>query len=346
MTRVPLLDVRELVVAFPIRRGLSGRRTDWLRAVDGVSLAIAPGETLGLVGESGSGKSTLGRAILRLVDPAGGEIRLDGTDLLTLGDEELRRLRRRVQMIFQDPHASFDPRASVADSVGEPLTTHLGLRGRERDARVGELLAHVGLGAEFLTRYPTECSGGQIQRVAVARALAPGPDLIVCDEPVSSLDVSTQAQVINLLEQLRTESGISYLFISHDLSVVRHVSDRIAVMYLGRIVESGDAEQICSEPRHPYTAALLSAIPVPQPRRQRERTRIVLRGDLPSPVNPPSGCRFHTRCPHAMDLCRRVDPAPFVASDDAWVACHLHESGPVLQGESVRNFQPPKGGSE
>jgi oligopeptide/dipeptide ABC transporter ATP-binding protein len=338
VTPASLLDVRELVVRFPLRSGLFDRTRHWLRAVDGVSFRIAPGETLGLVGESGSGKSTLGRAILRLVEPSAGEIHLGGTEITALRGAALRPLRQRMQMIFQDPHASFDPRASVADSVGEPLTTHVGLRGAERDARTAELLAQVGLGAEYLTRYPAECSGGQIQRIAVARALAPQPDLIVCDEAVSSLDVSTQAQVINLLEQLRSERGLAYLFISHDLSVVRHVSDRIAVMYLGRIVEIGSAEQICLQPRHPYTEALLSAIPVPDPRRQRERRRIVLRGDLPSPANPPAGCHFHTRCPYAMDLCRSVDPAPFAPDDAAEVACHLHESGPALRGDSVREL--------
>ena len=338
MTGAALLEVRDLAVAFPLRSGLLDRSRQWIRAVDGVSLRIATGETLGLVGESGSGKSTLGRAVLRLLEPSAGEIRLGDTDLMALGGEELRRVRQRIQMIFQDPHASFDPRASVADSVGEPLTTHLGLRGTERDARAAELLAQVGLGAEFLDRYPAECSGGQIQRIAVARALAPGPDLIVCDEPVSSLDVSTQAQVINLLEQLRSLRGLSYLFISHDLSVVRHVSDRIAVMYLGRIVEIGDSEQICTQPRHPYTEALLSAIPVPDPQRQRKRKRIVLRGDLPSASNLPAGCRFHTRCPYAMDLCRSEDPIPFAPDDAARVSCHLHEHGPKIHGDSVRNL--------
>jgi oligopeptide/dipeptide ABC transporter ATP-binding protein len=338
VTNAPLLDVRKLAVAFPLRSGPLGRARHWIRAVDDVSLRIAPGETLGLVGESGSGKSTLGRAILRLLEPSAGEVRLGDTELTALGGAELRRVRRRLQMIFQDPHASFDPRATVADSLGEPLTTHLGLRAAERDARAAELLFQVGLGPEFLTRHPAQCSGGQIQRIAIARALASGPELIVCDEPLSSLDVSTQAQVINLLEQLRTERRLSYLFISHDLSVVRHVSDRIAVMYLGRIVEIGDAEQICTRPRHPYTEALLSAVPIPDPRRQRQQTRIVLRGDLPSPANPPPGCRFHTRCPYVMDLCRRVDPLPFAPDAAARVACHLHESGPALGGDSVRNL--------
>ena len=337
----PLLAVRELSVHFPLRTQILRRLRGEIRAVDRVSFDIATGETLGLVGESGSGKSTLGRAILRLLEPTAGTVVLGGTELTGLDAKPLRQIRQDMQIIFQDPHSSFDPHATVAESVAEPLVTRLGRRQAELEGQVVGLLEQVGLDASFLHRYPVECSGGQIQRIAVARALAPEPRLIVCDEPVSSLDVSTQAQVINPLAQLQEDNGFSYLFISHDLSVVRHVSNRIAVMYLGRIVEIGDAEQVCSRPRHPYTEALLSAAPVPDPREQRRRKRIVLRGDLPSPSAPPSGCHFHTRCPYAMDVCRSVEPTPFEPVSGATVTCHLHESGPELKGASVLDLPAP-----
>ena len=339
----PLLEVCGLTVTFPIRGGALGLRRGLLRAVDGVSLHIAVGETLGLVGESGSGKSTLGRAMLRLVEPAAGCVRLGETEITSLGAAELRRARRHIQMIFQDPHSSFDPHATISASLGEALSTHFDLSRASRQERSAALLQRVGLSAQFLERYPSECSGGQIQRIAVARALAVGPRLIVCDEPVSSLDVSTQAQVINLLEEIQTESRLSFLFISHDLSVVRHVSDRIAVMYLGRIVEVASSEEICTRPRHPYTEALLSAIPVPDPRAQRGRRRIVLRGDLPSPACPPRGCLFHTRCPYAMEVCHKTGPPSHAAADGASVACHLHFEGPALAGASVVDLELPSG---
>lgn len=335
----PLLELEGVEVHFPIRGGLLGRLRGTVRAVDGVSLHVAAGETLGLVGESGSGKSTLGRAALRLIEPTAGRVRVEGVDLTAASAEALRRHRRHLQMIFQDPHSSFDPRAQLAASVGEPLGTHFGLRGAARVARSTELLAQVGLGSEFLSRYPSECSGGQIQRVAIARALAVDPKLVVCDEPVSALDVSTQAQVIQLLEALQNEQGLSFLFVSHDLSVVRHVSHRIAVMFLGQLVEMGPAEEICERPRHPYTEALLSAIPIPDPVVQKSRERIVLQGDLPSPATPPDGCHFHTRCPYVMDVCRAIPPPQLEITGGVSVACHLHSEGPRLAGAPVTELR-------
>ncbi len=335
-----LLHAEGLTKHFPVRSGLLQRTTGHVRAVDGVDLTVRRGETLGLVGESGSGKSTTGRLVLRLIEATAGSLRFDGADLRSLPASELRRMRSRMQMIFQDPYSSLDPQATVADSVGEPLLVHRGLRGRQRDEAVAELLRTVGLQDRHLHRYPYEFSGGQRQRICIARALATSPELLVCDEPVSALDVSIQAQVINLLEDLQEQTGVSLLFISHDLAVVRHISDRIAVMYLGRIVEVGDAEQVYERPRHPYTEALLSAIPVPDPVRQHSRERIVLRGDAPSPLAPPSGCRFHTRCAYAMDVCRTVDPATRTMADGGSVACHLHTEGPVLDGRTVLDAEP------
>jgi oligopeptide/dipeptide ABC transporter ATP-binding protein len=287
------------------------------------------------VGESGSGKSTVARLALRLVEPDSGRIVLDGTELTGLDHRELQRRRREMQIVFQDPYSSLDPRATIAETVGEPLEVHEGLRGKQRDARVSELLDQVGLGSHLLRRYPHEFSGGQRQRIAVARALALRPRLLICDEPVSSLDVSTQSQVINLLMDLQDELGLAYLFIAHDLSVVRHISDRIAVMYLGRIVEVGPAAEVYERPRHPYTEALLSAIPVPDPLRQRGRERIVLHGDVPSPLDPPTGCRFRTRCPYAMDVCAAVEPEPWSTAGGTTAACHLHSEGPRLEGRPV-----------
>ena len=331
----PLLVVRGLTKAFPVHAGVLRRVVGHVRAVDGVDFAIAPGETLGLVGESGSGKSTTARLVLRLIEPTSGSVLLDGHELTTLPAAELRRARRGMQIVFQDPYSSLDPRATIADTVGEPLEVHEGLKGRARDDRVAELLDRVGLGRHLIRRYPYEFSGGQRQRIAVARALALNPRLLLCDEPVSSLDVSTQSQVINLLKELQDQLGLAYLFIAHDLSVVRHISNRIAVMYLGRIVETGAAEEIYTRPTHPYTEALLSAIPVPDPRAQRDRHRIVLHGDVPSPLAPPSGCRFHPRCAYAMDICRAEEPAPFVTPVGTTVACHLHTEGPRLAGQPV-----------
>jgi peptide/nickel transport system ATP-binding protein len=329
-----LLEVRDLTKAFPLTSGFLRRVTGHVSAVNGVSFTVGRGETLGLVGESGSGKSTTARLVLRLIDPSAGRITLDGTDLRALDGRALRRIRRRAQMVFQDPYSSLDPRRTIAESVGEPLEVHDGLRRRARDDRVVELLEQVGLGREALTRYPHEFSGGQRQRIAIARALASGPDLLVCDEPLSSLDVSTQSQVINLLVDLREKLGISLLFISHDVSVVRHLAHRIAVMYLGRIVEVGSAEEVASRPTHPYTHALLSAVPVPDPMVER-RGRVILAGDPPSPLDPPSGCRFHPRCPWTMDICREVDPPPFETETGTTVHCHLHTHGPALAGAAV-----------
>jgi len=331
----PLLTVRALQKAFPVRAGIRRREVGQVRAVDGIDFEIPAGRTLGLVGESGSGKSTAARLVLRLLEPTGGEIVLGDQTISALDPGALRDARRDMQIVFQDPYSSLDPRATIVETVGEPLEVHEGLSGRARDARVAELLQQVGLGPHLLRRYPHEFSGGQRQRVAIARALALRPRLLILDEPVSSLDVSTQSQVINLLTDLQDELGLTYLFIAHDLSVVRHISDHIAVMYLGRIVEQGAAEEVYTRPTHPYTLALLSAIPVPDPVEQRRRARIVLQGDVPSPLAPPTGCRFHPRCAYAMDVCREVDPIPFSSVRGTTVACHLHTSGPVLAGEPV-----------
>jgi len=334
-TAPPLLDVRALRKEFPVTSGVLRRVRGHVHAVDGVDFTVAPSETLGLVGESGSGKSTVARLVLRLIDSTGGTVTVDGQEIGRLRAGGLRRARAEMQMVFQDPYSSLDPRATIAASVGEPLEIHKGLHGAARDQRVVELLEMVGIGAHLLRRYPHEFSGGQRQRIAVARALALEPRLLVCDEPVSSLDVSTQSQVINLLADLQDRLGIAYLFIAHDLSVVRHISHRIAVMYLGRIVETGPAEEVYRRPTHPYTEALLSAIPVPDPVRQRERHRIVLHGEVPSALAPPSGCRFRTRCPYAMEVCARVDPPAYVTEAGTTTWCHLHTSGPTLAGEPV-----------
>ncbi|HEU4400627.1 MAG TPA: dipeptide ABC transporter ATP-binding protein [Candidatus Polarisedimenticolia bacterium] len=322
MSASGLLEVRDLVKHFPIRRGLFARPSGSVRAVDGVSLRVAPGETLALVGESGSGKTTTGRCILRLLEPTSGAVRFGGVDLLGLSPRDMRRMRRQIQVIFQDPYASLNPRMRVGTIVREPLEIHrIGAGRKERDAMVARLLERVGLDPAAMRRFPHEFSGGQRQRIGVARALALRPRLIVADEPVSALDVSVQAQVINLLIDLQEEFGIAYLFIAHDLAVVERIADRVAVMYLGRIAEEAPVEAIFKNPLHPYTKALLQAIPVPDP--DRARTREVLRGDLPSPADPPPGCRFQTRCPVAIEVCRRVDPPLVEVAPGRRVACHL-----------------------
>ena len=322
-----LVEVENLRVWFPIKSGIIlDRHIGDIKAVDDVSFSISRGETLGLVGESGCGKSTVGRTILRLYEPTAGRIVFDGKDITTLSQNEIRPLRRRMQMVFQDPYASLNPRHSVGRIVGEPLRVH-GLSGRkESSSRVRELLEIVGLPADAATRYPHEFSGGQRQRIGLARSLALNPDFIVCDEPVSALDVSIQAQIINLLENLQSDFELTYLFIAHDLAVVRHISDRIAVMYLGKIVEISAAAELYDDPLHPYTISLLSAVPIPDPVVERERETILLAGDLPSPANPPAACRFHTRCPYVQPtLCRDEEPLLRKLAPDHVVACHWAE---------------------
>ncbi len=305
----PLLEVRGLRTYFPISAGVLQRTVAHVRAVDGVDLTIRQGETLGLVGESGCGKSTLGRSILRLVEPTAGEVLFKGQELTRLSGSEMRRMRREMAMIFQDPFASLDPRQTVGEIVGEPLDIHgLASNRRQRQDRIQELLHVVGMNPNFANRYPHEFSGGQRQRIGIARALAVDPSFIVCDEPISALDVSIQAQIINLLERLQDQFNLTYLFIAHDLSVVKHISDRIAVMYLGKVVEISGANELYRRPKHPYTVSLLSAIPIPDPRIEKDRRRIILTGDVPSPVNPPSGCRFRTRCFKAQPRCAESEP--------------------------------------
>ena len=319
-----LLQVRGLKKYFPITQGIIiQRKVADVRAVDGLDFNIMKGETLGLVGESGCGKSTTGRTILQLYRPTEGQVLFQGNDLTKLKGEDLRRMRRNMQMIFQDPYASLNPRMTVGDIIGEPLEVHNLAKGKEKKERVEQLLHTVNLNPYFINRYPHEFSGGQRQRIGIARALAVNPGFIVCDEPISALDVSIQAQIINLLEELQSKMNLTYLFIAHDLSVVRHISDRIAVMYLGRIVELTDRKQLYASPLHPYTRALLSAVPIPDPTVEEKRERIILTGDVPSPVNPPSGCRFHTRCPLAIDICKRVDPEFRNVGNDHYVACHV-----------------------
>jgi peptide/nickel transport system ATP-binding protein len=333
--REPILVVKGLSKQFPLRSGVLQRVSGSVNAVDVVDFSIAPGTTLGLVGESGSGKSTLARLVTRLIEPTAGSVVLAGTDITALRGPKLRRERQRMQMVFQDPYSSLDPRQNILEIVGEPLKIHTSMTAEQRRQKVLELLGQVGIGRHVLERQPHEFSGGQRQRLAIARALALEPSLLVCDEPVSALDVSTQSQVINLLSDLQDRLGLAYLFIAHDLSVVRHLSDRIAVMYLGKIVEEGEANEVYLRPTHPYTAALLSAIPVPDPHRERTRSRIVLRGEVEMEQSAGTGCRFRQRCPFAMDICASVDPEPFVTPSGTTVRCHLHTEGPTLAGETV-----------
>ena len=320
-----LVHVGDLFVHFPIYRGIIRRQIGAVRAVDGVSFDIKRGETLGLVGESGSGKSTTGRAILQLRRPTSGKVDFEGKDLVQLKGEELRKMRRKMQMIFQDPYASLNPRMTVGEIIGEPLLVHNVASEAEANERVKQLLERVKLNPSFSSRYPHEFSGGQRQRIGIARALALQPSFIVCDEPISALDVSIQAQVVNLLEELQEEFNLTYLFIAHDLSMVRHISDRVAVMYLGVIVELASRDEIYLKPLHPYTQALLSAVPIPDPIADSKRHRVILEGDIPSPVNPPSGCRFRTRCPIAEQICAEVQPEFRELRPGHFTACHFSE---------------------
>ena len=326
-----LLKVDMLVKHFPVLRGILQRQVAVVHAVDGISFEIRKGETFGLVGESGCGKSTAGRTILQFYRPTSGQVFLDGIDLAKLQGADLRRMRRRMQMIFQDPYASLNPRMTVNEIISEPFRVHGVGDPKEIKDRVADLLNTVRLSPDYRNRYPHEFSGGQRQRVGIARALALNPDFIVCDEPISALDVSIQAQVINLLEELQAKFGLTYLFIAHDLSMVRHISNRVAVMYLGMIVELGTVDDLYTHPLHPYTQALLSAVPVPDPWVEETRSRIILEGDVPSPVHPPSGCRFRTRCPLAIDICARETPVLREMGPGHTVACHLVEPGKELR---------------
>jgi oligopeptide transport system ATP-binding protein len=330
----PLVEVSDLRMYFPIYAGLLRRRAGEVKAVDGVSFSIREGETLGLVGESGCGKSTCGRAILRLYEPTSGTVRIAGQDVADADADTLRRLRPTMQMVFQDPQASLNPRMTVASIIGEPLDEHGRLSRHDRLARIYELMDQVGLNRDFANRYPHEFSGGQRQRIGIARALALNPRFIVCDEPIAALDVSIQAQVVNLLEELQERLGLTYLFISHDLSMVRHIADRVAVMYLGRIVEIGGRDELYASPRHPYTQALLSAVPEPDPRIEATRRRIILTGDVPSPSRPPPGCNFSSRCPKVTDICRSRKPELREIAPGHLAACHLLDTTQTTAGST------------
>ena len=319
-----LLRVENLTKHFPIEKGIVIRRqVGAVRAVDGITFDIRHGETFGLVGESGCGKSTTGRTILRLYQPTDGKVFFNDIDVTSMPESDMRRFRPHMQMIFQDPYASLNPRMSVREIIGEPLLLHFSMKTEDRAERVKELLELVGMNPRFAARYPHEFSGGQRQRIGIARALASAPEFIVCDEPISALDVSIQAQVVNLLQRLQETLGLTYLFIAHDLSMVRYISDRMAVMYVGKLVEISRSDELYENPLHPYTQALLSAIPIPDPVVEEQRQRIILKGDVPSPIDPPPGCRFHTRCPIAEDICSEAEPELRELAMDHWVACHL-----------------------
>jgi oligopeptide/dipeptide ABC transporter ATP-binding protein len=335
-----LLELRDAEMHFPRRSQILRRTVGWVRAVDGVNLVLNPGETLGLVGESGSGKSTIGRMALGILEPSGGSVLLEGTDLRELSGRHRLATRRKLQFVFQDPYSSLDPLTQVGESVAEPMRTHHTHDRAGRNQRVKELFELVGLPEDAASRYPREFSGGQLQRIAIARGLVLDPQVIVLDEPVSSLDVSTQGEVINLLGDLQERTGVAYLFISHDLAVVEHISHRIAVMYLGRIVEEGVTSEVINRPKHPYTLALLSAVPG-QTEVGAAQERIILRGDLPSPAQKIEGCRFQTRCPFVMDICRTVSPPHYVTPDGSMAECHLHTEGPKLEGRSVADLPTP-----
>ncbi|WP_081710230.1 ABC transporter ATP-binding protein [Arthrobacter sp. 35W] len=329
-----VLQAEDLKVSFPVRR--AGHSTT-VQAVRGVDIRLRAGETLGLVGESGSGKSTLARALMRLI-PSEGTVKFDGLDVSHLKSGAFRKERKRIQMVFQDPYSSLNPSLTVGASIAEPLKVHTKLSSAERAQRISEVLTLVGLNADYADRYPDEFSGGQRQRIAIARAIVLNPEVLVCDEAVSALDVSTQNQVINLLEELRDKIGLSYLFISHDLAVVRHISDYVAVMYLGEIVEEGPVDRIFEAAAHPYTQVLLNAVPVPDPVAQRATTKLLLRGDIPDPTNPPSGCAFHQRCPFAMAICAQTAPPKVEIPGGGAAKCHLHTSGPVLAGRPINSL--------
>ncbi len=344
MSEAPaLVEVRDLKMYFPIHAGLLKRHVGDVKAVDGVSFDIAEGETLGLVGESGCGKSTCGRALLRLYDITAGSIRIAGREIGDVPQSELRPLRPAMQMVFQDPQASLNPRMTVAAIIGEPLDEHTRMGRAEKLAKIYELMDAVGLNRTFANRYPHAFSGGQRQRIGIARALALNPKFIVCDEPIAALDVSIQAQVVNLLEELQDRFGLTYLFISHDLSMVRHIADRVAVMYLGRIVEIGHREALYADPLHPYTQALLSAVPEPDPDVEGARTRVILQGDVPSPANPPAGCNFSTRCPRVMDICRTVDPVMAEVAPARFAACHLYAASATASGVAPDTVEMQQG---
>jgi oligopeptide/dipeptide ABC transporter ATP-binding protein len=342
---VPILEVADLKQHFPVKKGIVRRTVAHVLAVDGVSFSVSAGETLGLVGESGCGKSTVARTVLRLIEPTAGSITVEGQDITHLSKAQLRPYRREMQIIFQDPFSSLNPRMTAGDVVGEPLSVHGLARGNARTARVADLFQQVGLSPVQMKSFPHEFSGGQRQRISIARALALNPKLIVADEPVSALDVSIQAQVINLMMDLQQEKGLSYLFIAHGLAVVEHISHRIAVMYLGKIVEYADKRELFLKPLHPYTEALLAAVPVPNPKLRRPRRHVG--GDVPSPINPPAGCAFHTRCPHAMERCRVETPPLIEVAPRHWVACHLHEFAPhpTLSPHAGRGSETPSASS-